>query len=185
MPDRAEIRRAAALAAVLALGSIAGWPQVEPRLAVINAPYVTTPPEVIDGMLSLAGVRKNDTVYDLGCGDGRIPIAAARKFGARGVGIEIDPRRVAEAAANARKVGVAHLVDFREQDIFDADLREATVVTMYLLPGLHAALAPKLFRELRPGARIVAHSFPMGSVKPDREMEVQGCRIFRWTVPAH
>ena len=133
-------------------------------MAAVHAPYVTTPPEVIDGMLSLAGVRKGDTVFDLGSGDGRIVIAAARKYGARGVGIDIDPRRVAESAENARKAGVAHLVEFREQDIFDAALGEATVVTMYLLPGLHAELAPKLFRELRPGARIVTHSFPMGKI---------------------
>lgn len=174
---------AAAVAAglVLAMG-LAG--AVEPKLAVINAPYVTTPQDVIDRMLALAGVGKNDTVYDLGCGDGRIVISAATRYGARGVGIDIDPRRIREAVENARKAGVSHLVEFREQDLFDADIRDATVVTVYLLPGLQAAMRPMLERELRPGTRIVSHSFPFPGWKPERETEIQGCRIFRWTVPS-
>lgn len=174
---------AGALVACLAL-AVGAARAVEPKLAVINAPYVTTPQDVIDRMLALAGVGKNDTVYDLGCGDGRIVITAATRYGARGVGIDIDPRRIREAVENARRAGVSHLVEFREQDLFDADLRGATVVTVYLLPDQQAALRPMLQRELRPGTRVVSHSYSIPGWKPEREVEIQGCRIFRWTVPA-
>jgi SAM-dependent methyltransferase len=174
---------ALAIVAVLAPAARAEMPQVVERVASVNAPYVTTPPEIVDRLLSLAGVSGKDTVYDLGCGDGRIVIAAAMKYGARGVGIDIDPQRIREARENARRAGVSKLVEFRQQDLFDADVRDATVVTIYLLPGLHAALRPKLLEELRPGARIVSHSFPMGPWKAEREVEFQGYRLFRWTVP--
>ena len=130
------------------------------------APYVPTPDDVVDRMLVFAEVTKNDVVYDLGCGDGRIPIAAARQFGARGVGIDIDPRRVEESKANARAAGVEHLVEFRLGDVLKADVSPATVVTLYLLGSGNAALRPILTKQLRPGARIVSHAFSMGPTWP-------------------
>lgn len=169
--------------AALAAGGVPAQ-VVEPKAAWVNAPYVTTPPEVIDRMLTLAGVGKGDTLFDLGCGDGRIVIEAARRFGAHGVGVDINPERILEARENARRAGVSRLVEFREQDVFDTDLRPATVVTIYLLPALHLALRPKLLGELRPGARVVAHSFHMGDWKPERQLDFGGTRIFCWTVPA-
>jgi SAM-dependent methyltransferase len=126
------------------------------------APYVPTPHDVVDRMLVLAGVTRSDVVYDLGCGDGRIPIAAAKKYGARGVGIDIDPRRIEEARANATAAGVEHLVEFRLEDAMTADVSQATVVTLYLLASGNAKLRPMLERQLRPGARIVSHAFSMG-----------------------
>jgi precorrin-6B methylase 2 len=130
--------------------------------AQILAPYVPSAPEVVDRMLALARVHKGDVVYDLGSGDGRIPIAAARTYGARGVGIEIDPDRVQESRANARAAGVERLVEFREEDVMTADLSPATVVTLYLLSSSNAALRPILTRQLAPGTRIVSHAFSMG-----------------------
>ena len=130
------------------------------------APYVPTPDDVVDRMLAFADVTKSDVVYDLGCGDGRIPIAAARKFGARGVGIDIDPRRIEESKANARAAGVEHLVEFRLGDVLKADVSPATVVTLYLLGSGNAALRPILTKQLRPGTRIVSHAFSMGATWP-------------------
>lgn len=130
------------------------------------APYAATPPDVVDRMLTLAGVTAADVVYDLGSGDGRIPITAARKFGARGVGIEIEPRLVEEARANARAAGVDRLVEFRLQDALTADVSPATVVTLYVLASGNAKLRPMLSRQLRPGARIVSHAFSMGTAWP-------------------
>ena len=130
------------------------------------APYVPTPEDVVDRMLVLAGTTKSDVVYDLGCGDGRIPIAAARTYGARGVGIDIDPKRIDESRANARAAGVEHLVEFRLGDALAADVSSATVVTLYMLGSGNAALRPLLTRQLRPGARIVSHAFSMGPTWP-------------------
>ena len=133
------------------------------------APYVPTPQDVVERMLALAAVTPADVVYDLGCGDGRIPITAARKYGARGVGIDIDPRRIEESRANAKAAGVENLVEFRLQDAMTADVSEATVVTLYLLASSNVRLRPILTRQLRPGARIVSHAFSMGSAwPPDR-----------------
>ena len=132
------------------------------------APYVPTPQEVVDSMLQLGGVQKGDVVYDLGCGDGRIPITAARVYGARGVGVDIDPQRIAEAMANAKQAGVSHLVSFRLQDALTTDVREATVVTLYLLSASNLKLRPILTKQLRPGARIVSHSFSMGDWQADK-----------------
>jgi precorrin-6B methylase 2 len=126
------------------------------------APYAATPEDVVDRMLALAGTTKNDVVYDLGSGDGRIPIRAAVLYGSRGVGIEIDPARVAEARANAKAAGVDHLVEFRLQDALQADVSPATIVTLYMLASGNAKLRPILTRQLRPGARIVSHAFSMG-----------------------
>lgn len=126
------------------------------------APYVPTPHDIVDRMLALAAVTRSDIVYDLGCGDGRIPIAAAKKYGARGVGLDIDPRRIEESKANAKAAGVEHLVEFRLEDVMAADVSEATVVTLYLLGSGNAKLRPLLKKHLRPGARIVSHAFSMG-----------------------
>jgi cyclopropane fatty-acyl-phospholipid synthase-like methyltransferase len=149
----------------------------------INTPYVTTPPEVVRAMLSLAAVGRHDVVYDLGCGDGRIVIAAARDFGARGVGIEISPEHTAEARAKARRAGVARRVEIRQQDLFDTDLSPATVVAIYLLPEVNLRLRPKLLKELKPGARVVSHSFHMGDWKPAKVVEAHGTKIYLWIVP--
>lgn len=131
------------------------------------APFVPTPNDVVSRMLTLAGVTEDDVVYDLGCGDGRIVIAAARDFGARGVGVDIDPQRIAEANANAEQAGVQHLVEFIEQDAMTVDVSDATVVTLYLLSSSNARLRPILTRQLPPGARIVSHAFSMGDWDPD------------------
>lgn len=131
------------------------------------APFVPTPNDVVDRMLRLARVTANDVVYDLGCGDGRIVIAAARDYGARGVGVDIDPQRIAEANANAEQAGVAHLVRFIQQDAMQVDVSDATVVTLYLLSSSNARLRPILTRQLPTGARIVSHAFSMGDWDPN------------------
>ena len=133
-----------------------------------EVPYVPTPQEVVVEMLKMAGVTRNDIVYDLGCGDGRIVITAARDFGARGVGVDNDPTLIQQSNENARKAGVTDRVKFIEEDLFKTDIREASVVTLYLLPELNLMLRPKLLRDLKPGSRIVAHEFDMGDWKPDR-----------------
>src|SRR4051794_21056242 len=148
----------------------------------IHAPYVTTPLPIVDAMLKLAGTRKSDVVYDLGCGDGRIVIAAAKQYGARGVGVDIDPERIQEARANAKREGVESLVRFTAQDVFDMDFREATVVALYLLPDMHRKLSPKLQQDLRPGARIVTHTFDLGQWKPHKSQNINGEQIFLWRV---
>jgi SAM-dependent methyltransferase len=130
------------------------------------APYVPSPPEVVDRMLALASVTSRDVVYDLGCGDGRIPIAAAKTYGARGVGIDIDPKRIEEARVNAKAAGVEHLVEFRVEDVMRVDVSPATVVTLYLLTSSNLKLRPMLTRQLKPGARIVSHAFSMGTEWP-------------------
>jgi SAM-dependent methyltransferase len=132
------------------------------------APYVPTPEEVVERMLRLAAVGKDDVVIDLGCGDGRIPIAAAKRYGARGVGVDIDPQRIAEAQANAKNEGVADRVTFRLQDALTTDVSEATVVTLYLLSASNVRLRPILTKQLRPGARIVSHAFGMGDWQADQ-----------------
>jgi SAM-dependent methyltransferase len=132
------------------------------------APFVPTPQDVVERMLDLAGVTGTDVVYDLGSGDGRLVITAAKKYGARGVGVDIDPDRVAESQANARRAGVEHLVRFERRDALDTDVSEATVVTLYLLSSSNMKLRPILTRQLRPGARIVSHAFGMGDWTPDK-----------------
>ena len=132
-----------------------------------QAPFVATPLDVVDRMLALAHVGPADVVYDLGCGDGRIVIAAAQKFGARGVGVDIEPARIDEANANARRAGVERLVTFKVQDALKTDVSEATVVTLYLVSALNVKLRPILTAQLRPGARIVSHNFAIGDWEPD------------------
>jgi ribosomal protein L11 methylase PrmA len=145
--------------------------------------FVPTPQELVEDMLRLADVRKGDILYDLGSGDGRIPITAAKKYGIRAVGVDIDPARIAEAVENARKAGVSKLVEFRQQDLFESDFREATVVTLYLLPDLNLKLRPRLLAELKPGTRIVSHQFDMGDWKPHKKLEVDGRIVYFWTIP--
>jgi SAM-dependent methyltransferase len=153
----------------------------------LDAPYVSTPQPVVDAMLRLAEVRPDDVLYDLGCGDGRIVITAARSFGARGVGIDIDPRRIEEANAAARSAGVSDRVRFAVQDLFQADFSEASVLTLYLFPELNAKLLPKIRAELRPGARVVSHQFRIGDWVPERieavEAGTERSEIFLWRVP--
>jgi tRNA G37 N-methylase Trm5 len=145
--------------------------------------YVPTPQNVVDKMLEVTKVSKNDVIYDLGSGDGRIPITAAKKFGTRGVGIDIDPERIKEANDNAKKAGVTDKVKFLQQDLFTTNFSEATVVTLYLLPELNVRLRPQLFEQLKPGTRIVSHAFDMGDWKPERTLQVDGKTIYYWTIP--
>jgi SAM-dependent methyltransferase len=146
------------------------------------APYIPSPDPVVQAMLAMAEVGPNDVLYDLGCGDGRIVIAAATR-GARGVGVDIDPELILQARRNARASGVEDRVTFLRQDLFDTNLREATVVTLYLLPGVNMKLRPKLLAELPPGARVVSHSFHMGDWAPARTDRVSGARVYLWVVP--
>lgn len=150
--------------------------------------YYPTPPETVAEMLRLANIQKGEVLYDLGSGDGRIPIAAAKQFGIRAVGIEIDSKLVTEAEANALSAGVSELVRFRNEDMFRIDVSEASVITLYLSEKLNVLLRPKLLRELRPGSRIVSHDFRMGDWKPEQTVRVPWGKLYRtvylWTVPA-
>lgn len=154
-----------------------------PEQIPINTPYVTSPPEIVDAMLKLAKVGTGDIVYDLGCGDGRIVVAAAKKFGARGVGVDNDPARIDEARANARAAGVLDRVSFQLNDLFDADIRNASVIAIYLLPDVNLRLRDRLIRELKPGTRVVSHTFNMGDWKPDKQIFIQGAPVYLWTIP--
>ena len=145
--------------------------------------YLPTPHHVVDAMLRLAAVSQADTVYDLGSGDGRIPVAAARDYGARAVGVELDGRMIERARCNARESGTERLVEFRQEDLFRADLRGATVVTLFLFPEMNRRLARKLRDELRPGTRIVSHRFGLGDWPPERIIEAGGNELLLWRVP--
>lgn len=155
----------------------------------LDVPYVPTPQEVVDKMLGLANIQKDDVVYDLGCGDGRIVITAAQRYGVRGVGVDIDPERIRESKANAEKAGVADRVQFFQRDLFKTDISDATVLMMYLLPEINLRLRPKIFRELKPGARIASHAFTMGEWNPDQTIQVPGNgydrTVYFWILPAH
>lgn len=146
-------------------------------------PFVPTPQEVVDKMIELAGVKKGDVVYDLGSGDGRIVIAAAKK-GARAVGFDVDGDLVKESRENIRKAGLEKLAEIKQQDILTVDLSPATVVTMYLLPDVNLKLKPNLLKQLKPGSRVVSHAFDMGDWKPDKTERVNGRTIYLWTIPA-
>jgi SAM-dependent methyltransferase len=152
-----------------------------------DVPYVPTPPPVVDAMVALAGVKAGDVVYDLGCGDGRIVIAAVRVPGVRGVCVDIDPERIAESRANARAAGVLDHIRFVRGDLFEVPIADANVVMMYLLPDVNLRLRPRLQRELRPGTRVVSHMFHMGDWKPQRRMDIAlppyDYVIYRWVVP--
>ncbi len=153
--------------------------QSRPNIDIL---YEPSPTEVVDEMLKLAKVQKDDVVYDLGCGDGRIVIAAAKKYGAKGLGVDIDPKRIEEARINAKKAGVEDKVEFREQDLFKTDLRDATVIMLYLHYDLNLRLRPKLWKELRSGSRVVSSTFDMGDWKPDVISLISGRNIYLWTI---
>ncbi|MBV8907101.1 MAG: methyltransferase domain-containing protein [Acidobacteriia bacterium] len=155
-----------------------------PKMAKLpEVPYVPTANTVVEAMLKLAGVKSSDIVYDLGCGDGRIVVTAAKKFGAHGVGVDINPDRIREARENAKRSEVENLVRFEEGDLFDANIQDATVVALYLLPQVNVRLRPKLLSDLKPGTRIVSHSFDMGDWKPEKVEQVEGATIYLWTIP--
>ncbi len=161
-----------------------------PRTKPLRKPdviYYSTPPETVAEMLRMAQIKEDDVLYDLGSGDGRIPIAAAKQYGIRAIGIEIDPKLITEAEENARRANVSSLVSFRNDDMFRTSLRDATVVTLYLSEKLNVLLRPKLLRELRPGTRIVSHDFRMGTWKPEQTVRVPWGKLYRtiylWTVP--
>jgi SAM-dependent methyltransferase len=146
-------------------------------------PFVPSEQVTVDAILKLAEVQATDVVYDLGCGDGRVVVTAAKTYGARGVGVDINPERLAEARANAKTAGVDHLVQFEQRELLDCDFRSATVVTMYLLPKMNMQLRPKLLADLAPGTRVVSHAFDMQDWKPERETEVNGDTLYLWTIP--
>jgi len=170
------------IALFIALGAISARAQQEQEYEV---PYVPTPENVVAEMLKLANLKKGDVVYDLGSGDGRIVIMAAQKAGVKGVGIEINPERIKEAEENARKAGVTDLVTFRHNDLFEENISPATVVTLYLLPEVNLRLRPKLLKELKPGARVISHDYDMGDWKPDKEVQLEGHKIYYWVIPAN
>jgi LEA14-like dessication related protein len=154
----------------------------------LDVPFVSTPQDVVDKMLQLAKLKKDDLIYDLGCGDGRIPVTAARKYGCKAVGYDLDPERVKESLENAMKNNVEHLVTIEQKDIFTLDLSEADVITLYLLPALNVKLIPQL-EKLKPGSRILSHNFDMKGVKPDKVIKLTSSfdniehEIFLWTTP--
>ena len=176
-----------AVLSVVVVAAQNGGPRREP-----DVPYVPTTEAAVQAMLKLAEVKKTDVVYDLGCGDGRIVISAAKDLGARGVGIDINPVRIGEAKENARKAGVEKLVRFEENDLFEADIHEATVVTLFLLPQVNLKLRPKLLKDLKPGTRIVSNTFDMGDWKPEKEAIVPDTddqsylshKLYFWIVPS-
>ncbi len=149
----------------------------------LDVPYVPSPDVVVKAMLKLAAVTKGDTVIDLGCGDGRIVVTAALDYGASGIGYDLNPERIKEATANAEKAGVDKRVRFFEKNLFDADIKEATVVTLYLLPGVNEKLKPRLLAELKPGTRVVSHSFAMPDWEPKEEIRVDGRTVYLWVIP--
>ena len=175
---------AAATLLTVAIGTLPGSPPIRQNLA----PFIPTPDDVVDRMLTLAKVTRDDVVYDLGCGDGRIPIAAAKKYGAKGVGLDIDPALVELATSNAKAAGVEALVDFRVQNVLTADVSKATVVTLYLLSSSNERLRPMLVQQLKPGARIVSHAFSMGRDWPadtiDQFVSARGDEItlYMWKI---
>jgi tRNA G37 N-methylase Trm5 len=149
----------------------------------LDVPYVPTPQEVVDRMLAMGKVGKNDVLYDLGCGDGRIVVTAARVHGARGTGIDLNPVRIAEAKENAKKAGVSERTTFKVGDLFEADVSPATVVTLYLLPTVNAKLRPRLWQQLKVGTRVVSHAFDMGPEwPPEQTAKVDGRTIYAWTI---
>lgn len=183
---RIRRREALWLAALLTFCSPTAFTQETSR--ELDVPYVSTPDVVVQAMLGLANVAKNDVVYDLGCGDGRIVITAAQKFGVRGVGVDIDPQRIRESNENARKAKVDDRLRFAVEDLFVTDLRDASVVMLYLLPEINLKLRPKLLRDLKPGTRVVSHDFTMADWKPDKTQTItsqRAHRLFLWVIPAN
>lgn len=169
-----------AAASVLPLRALA---QDEVETPPLDVPYVPTPPEIVEQMLDLGKVGKDDVLYDLGCGDGRIVVTAARERGTRGVGIDLNPQRIAEAKDNAHKAGVEKLVTFKVGNLFEADVSPATVVTLYLLPSVNRKLRPRLWQQLKVGTRVVSHDFDMGSDWPaEKKVHIDGKTLYLWTI---
>ncbi|MFA5529088.1 MAG: class I SAM-dependent methyltransferase [Thiohalomonadaceae bacterium] len=168
----------------LALGGLLAAGTSSAQFPSLDVPFVPTPEPVVDGMLRLAQVGPGDVVYDLGSGDGRIVIAAAQRYGARGVGVDIDPDRIRESNENAVSAGVDNQVRFIQGDLFEADIRPATVVTLYLLGSVNEEIRPRLLHQLRPGTRVVSHAFDMGEWQPDANTVVEGSEIYLWVIPA-
>jgi hypothetical protein len=188
MLRRPLVLTALALATVLAVAAAAVVAQpLKPLDKQPEVPYVPTHEKIVDEMLKVAKVGKNDVLYDLGSGDGRIPITAAKRWGTRGVGVDIDPERIKEARENATKAGVADKVKFMQQDLFDTDIKDATVVTLYLLPEVNLRLRPKLLADLKPGTRVVSHNYDMGDWKPLKSLTVNlsdgDHYVYYWVVP--
>ena len=177
------VRRVVSVLAVILMSALPALAQAPTQLRTPDVIFVPTPQEVVDAMLKLAKVSKNDVIYDLGSGDGRIPITAAKTYGARAVGIDIDPQRIREANESLKAAGVGDRVKFLNQDLFTTDISEATVVTLYLLPSLNLKLLPILNKTLKPGTRVVSHAFDMGSAKPLETLNVNGRTIYFWTIP--
>ncbi|HXW03735.1 MAG TPA: class I SAM-dependent methyltransferase [Vicinamibacterales bacterium] len=179
--------RVAALAGLLAAVALTAPAMAQQATTPLRQPdviFVPTPPEVVDAMLTLANVTAKDFVYDLGCGDGIIVTTAAQKFGARAVGIDIDPQRVKEATERVQKAGVTDKVKIMNADLFETDISAATVVTLYLLPSLNQKLIPKLNKELKPGTRVVSQSFDMGEQNPaEKTVDVNGRMVYLWRTP--
>ncbi|MDC7789493.1 methyltransferase domain-containing protein [Rhodoplanes sp. TEM] len=174
--------RASAAAAVTAAITVSAAAQTTTG-ARPDVHYVPTPEPVVERMLELADPKPGELLMDLGSGDGRIPITAVKKYGVRAIGIDIDPVRISEAKANAREAGVEDKVEFRQENLFEADIAKADIVTLYLLESLNLRLRPRLLAELKPGTRIVSHSFSMGDWAPDRRETVDGRQVYFWTVP--
>jgi SAM-dependent methyltransferase len=188
MKSRRDILRGSAALAfthALPLGLIGtARAQAQDEIArPLDVPYVPTPVPVVDAMLDMAQVGKADIVYDLGCGDGRIVVRAATRFGCQGVGVDLNPERVKEAKANAARARVSELTRFEVGDVFEFDFSAASVVTMYLLPSVNLKLRPRLLKELKPGTRLVSHDFHMGDWAAERTREVGRSRIYLWTIP--
>jgi precorrin-6B methylase 2 len=180
-----NLTRRAFLTGITAAGAALAQEAATKPLRSPDVPYVPTPQNVVEAMLKLGEVKKGDVLYDLGSGDGRIPITAAKMFGVRGTGIDINPERIAEANANAKKEGVTDKVKFLNQDLFETNISDATIVTLYLLPSINLKLRPKLWKDLKPGTRIVSHSFDMGDWEPEKKIEVDGRYLYLWRVPAN
>jgi tRNA G37 N-methylase Trm5 len=179
-PLRRSLLLSAAAACLPSAPALAQEAVETPRLDV---PYVPTPPEIVERMLSLGKVGKNDLLYDLGCGDGRIVVTAAKERGAHGVGIDLNPVRIAEANENARKAGVEKMVTFKVGNLFETDVSPATVVTLYLLPSVNRQLRPQLWKQLKVGTRVVSHDFDMGSDWPaERKVQIDGKTLYLWTI---
>jgi SAM-dependent methyltransferase len=178
----------AAASVALGLGAAGAQDAAFPAILKKDVPYVPTPPEVVQRMIELAGVKSGDVLYDLGCGDGRIVIAAVKIAGVRGVCVDIDPARIADSKRNAAAAGVSDRIRFVEGDLFKVPFADATVMTLYLMPDVNLRLRPRLLSELKPGTRIVSHAFDMGDWTPEQrvvvDLQPQSYVLYRWTIPA-
>ena len=162
---------------------VLGGMQLNAQQLVLDVPYVPTHQEVVDGMLELADVKKGEVVYDLGCGDGRIVITAAKKFGETGIGVDLNPESINEANANADEAKITDKVTFHERDLFNFDFSKADVLTLYLLPDVNLKLKPKILAEMKPGSRVVSHAFNMGDWEPDKSITIDGRNVYLWVIP--